>query len=436
MNSNDIVDQLKILQEWFLLNQAGNKMIYVVGILIFLALLLVLVSKKYRIPIVVGYVFLGILLSVDVIKALPFLTSTVKNWYIFSLDSFEYITDIALAFIAFTIGSELSLKIFKKVGKSIGYITILQGLGTFVVVTAAILAIGQPLYLALILGAIASATAPAATVMVLQEYKAKGVLTSMIMAVVGLDDALALILFSFIKPIALIQFKGTGDLSFTHMLADPLIEILGSILLGLTIGYISQKLITDFEDSTKKIMTVVSTIIGCLALSIAINLSPLITNMAVGFAFRNFARKNLGIGDYMDTLTTPLYAMFFILAGTEIRFSRIATAGFFLIAAVYFLSRFLGKIVGASLGAYIGKAPEKVKKYIGLGLLPQSGVAIAMAYTVQKEFVTATNDVGMLVFNVLLFTAALTEVFGPFATKYAIMQAGEAEGTVKRQTQS
>lgn len=421
-----MVEKMEEIEHWFILNSVGDKALYVMGFLIFMSLLVVLLAKRFRVPIVVGYVFLGILLSIDVIKNLPFLTPTQKEWYIFTLDTFEYVSSVALAFIAFTIGSELSVKVLKRLGKSISFIALFEAVGAFLVVTLAVLAYGRPLYLALILGAIASATAPAATVMVLKEYKAEGVLTSMIMAVVGIDDAIALILFSLIEPIAFMQYSGGGNLQITHILGEPLIEIFGSIGMGLIVGYLSQLLITTFDDKTKKILTLVSTIVGASALATVFHLSPLITNMTVGFAYRNFARKNLGISDYMDTITTPLYAMFFILAGTEIRLSGIASISFLSIAFIYLLARVFGKVSGASLGAILGKAPDKVKKYIGFGLLPQSGVAIALAYTVQKDFVAAPK-VGLLVFNTLLFTAALTEVFGPFATKYAITKAGEAQ---------
>ena len=421
----DVATRLQELQEWFLIHEVGEKEIFVAGFLIFMALLIVLLAKKIKIPIVVGYVFLGILLSINIVDWLPFLTPAQKEWYAFTLENFDYVTHIALGFIAFTIGSELAVKTLKKLGTSIIFIVIFETLGAFTLVTGAVLAIGKPLYLGLLLGGIAAATAPAATVMVLKEYNAEGQLTSMIMAVVGIDDALALIIFSLIKPIALIQFAGSGDIHIVNVLIKPLGEIIGSIGSGLLIGYISQNLMLSFEDKTKKILTLVSTIVGSSALAITFNLSPLITNMSIGFAYRNFARKNPRIADYMDTLTTPLYAMFFILAGTEIRFDSIASGSFLLLAFIYITARIIGKVGGSSLAAWLTDAPEKIKKYVGLGLFPQSGVAIALAYTVQKEF-TGEPNVGLLVFNILLFTAAMTEVIGPFATKYAIFSAGEA----------
>ncbi len=429
MNS---MESLKSIQEWFIQNQVGDKEIYVISILIFLGLLMVLLSKKIKVPIVVGYVFLGIILSPDIIKLLPFLSHTQKEWYEFTLDNFSYVTNIALSFIAFSIGSELSLRLFKKMGKSIFLIVTFEALGAFFLVTLAAYAAGQPLYLSLLLGGIATATAPAATVMVLKEYRAQGPLTSMILAIVAIDDTIALIIFSLIEPISLMRFSGEVTFSLVSMLGHPLLEIFGSIALGLILGYISQYLAVKFEDHTKKILTLVVTIVGALAIATATNLSPLITNMTVGFAYINFTRKNPGIAGYMEVMTVPLYALFFILAGTEIRFEHIASYSFIVIAVVYLLARIVGKISGSTLAAYITGAPDVIKKYVGLGLFPQSGVAIALAYTIQKDFVAAPR-VGLLIFNILLFTAALTEIFGPLATRYAIFKAGEAQTGEKEQ---
>ena len=418
----EMINQIYQYEEWFTNHQVSEKELYLIGFFIVAALLIVIFAKRYNIPIVVGYVFLGILLSIEVINAIPFLKLEYKVWYAYIINSFEYVTTLALGFIAFTIGSELSLKLFKKLGKSITYIVIIQGLGAFFMVFIGVLLIGYELYLALLLGAIASATAPAATVMVIKEFNAKGPVTSMIMAVVGLDDALALILFSLVSPIAYNQYSGGASLNFYHMIVVPSLEVIGSIAVGVALGYVSVKLQEKYEDKTKKVLTLIATLVSGLALATMFNLSPLITNMAIGFSYRNFATKNLNVADYIDTLTIPLYAMFFILAGTEIRFSAI-DAPFILLAAVYTITRVIGKIGGASLGGVLSNASENIKKYVGLGLLPQSGVAIALAYTVQQQFSQA--NIGQLVFNILLFTAALTEIFGSFATKYALTKSNE-----------
>lgn len=422
--SLEAVKNLQDLRMWFLVSQVSNKELYMIGVLAILALVVVLLTKQLKIPIVVGYVFFGILLSISVVEHFPFLSTTQKEWYAFTVESFDYVADVSLAFIAFTIGSELSVKILRNLGKKLFFIVILESFGAFLLVTIAMLAISKPFYLAIILGAIASATAPAATVMVLKEYNAKGTLTSTLLAVVGIDDAVALTIFSFAEPISLISASGSGHLSITNAFLTPLVEIVGAITCGLLIGYLSVKLIVKFEEKTKKVLTLIAAVLGASALAVFFDLSPLITNMAVGFAYRNFATKNPGIADYLETFTIPLYAMFFMLAGTKIRIMAITSVGFLIMALVYTLARIAGKIGGASLGAYLAKAEPKIKKYIGLGLLSQIGVAVALAYTVQRDFINMPQ-VGLLVFNILLFTTAITEVVGPMMTKYAITQAGE-----------
>ena len=414
------------VEEWLVLNDVANKELYLISLLLLFAFLVVLLAKKYRIPIVVGYVFLGILLSPDIISIFPVIDSETVNMYTFVLSNLDYVTNIALAFIAFTIGSELSIKTLKRLGKSIFSIAIMESVLAFVVVTAALYFIGRPLYMALLFGAIASATAPAATVMVLKEYNAEGPLTSTIMAVVGLDDAFALIIFSLINPIAYSQYRGEGAIKLSEIIVLPLIEIFGAIILGLFFGYITQYLLTKFNEKTRKILTIVTSITLSSAVSIFFGLSALIANMSVGFAVRNFAKKNLEISEEMDTLTVPLYAMFFIIAGTEIRFSEMGSLSFLLIAFTYLIARIIGKVGGSTLAARISGAPEAVQKFIGFGLLPQSGVAIALAYSVQKQYVQDTK-VGLLIFNTLLLTAAMTEVFGPLLTKYAVIQSGEGK---------
>lgn len=415
------------VEEWLTFNNIANKELYLISILLLLAFLIVVLAKKYRVPIVVGYVFLGILMSPDIITTIPLVDQELTNLYTFMLANLDYVTHIALAFIAFTIGSELSIKTIKRLGKSIFYIAIFESIAAFAVVTAAVyIILDLPFFMALLLGAIASATAPAATVMVLKEYNAEGPLTSTIMAVVGLDDAFALIIFSLINPIAYSQYSGGGAVEISELIAYPLLEIFGSLAVGLAFGYAAQYLLTNFSEQTKKILTIVTTIVLSSAVSTFFGFSPLITNMAVGFSVRNFAKKNLQISEEMNTLTVPLYALFFIIAGTEIRFSEMASLSFLLIAFTYLMARIIGKVGGSTLAAKISDAPAVVKKYIGFGLLPQSGVAIALAYSVQKQY-SQDPQVGLLIFNTLLLTAALTEVVGPLLTKYAVINAGESK---------
>ena len=423
MNTGNFSFSFSEVENWLTLNQIAEKEIYIIAFFILSAFLVVLAAKKYRVPIVVGYVFLGILLSPDVVALIPAVNT---EFYSYVLADIDYITKIALAFIAFTIGSELSIKNIRRLGKSIFYIVVIQSVAAFAFVAAVVYAFGWPLYVALLLGAIATATAPAATVMVLKEFNAEGPLTSTIMAVIGIDDAVALIFFSLISPLSYSLFKGEAVLHYEEMFLLPLIEILGALIVGLFFGYLGQFLITSYEEKTKKILALITMILLSSSISIYFGFSALIANMAVGFAVRNFSKKNLQVSEYLDTLTIPLYALFFIIAGTEIRFSEMGSLSFLALAVIYFTARSIGKIGGATFAARISGASEAVKKYVGLGLLPQSGVAIALAYSVQKQY-AEDPEIGLLVFNTLLLTAALTEVVGPLLTKYAVIKSGEGE---------
>src|SRR6056297_2249799 len=224
-NSVEAAIELKNLQEWFHINELQTRAIYLIAFFLVLAMIAIIVSKKYSLPIVVGYVLFGILISPDILNLIPFLESEFHNWYEILIIKLDYITQIALAFIVFTIGSELSLRTFRRLGKSIYIITIFEALGAAVVSALAVYLIGAPIYMALLLGAIAAASAPASTIMVLKEYNAEGPLSSTLMAVVGLDNTLSLILFALISPVAVL-FMGDGGALSLQILLLPLLEIL------------------------------------------------------------------------------------------------------------------------------------------------------------------------------------------------------------------
>ena len=423
-NSIDAGIELEQLQHWFHINELQTRAIYLIAFFLVLAMLAIIFSKKYSLPIVVGYVLFGIVISPDILNLIPFLESEFHSWYEFLIIKLDYITQIALAFIVFTIGSELSLRTFKRLGKSIYIITIFEALGGAIVSALAVYVIGAPIYMALLLGAIAAASAPASTIMVLKEYDAEGPLSSTLMAVVGLDNTLALILFALISPVAM-MFIGEGEPLSIQLLLIPMIEISAAIIIGLGIGYLTQHYISMVEDKTKKVVAILTSVVLSSALSLVFGLSSLIANLALGFAIRNFAEKNLDISEYLDTLTIPLYAMFFIFAGAEIRFSQMGSFVFLITAFVFLVARIIGKYGGAILAGYFFDASPVVKKYIGLGLFPQGGVAIALAFSVQKQF-TVVSDVSLMIFNMVILTAALTEIFGPLFTKAAVIKSGEA----------
>jgi Kef-type K+ transport system membrane component KefB len=283
----------------------------------------------------------------------------------------------------------------------------------------------MPVYMALLLGAIAAASAPASTVMVLKEYNADGPLSSTLMAVVGLDNTIALIIFALISPIALLMVEG-GNLFSIQVLLIPFFEITLAVVIGLIIGYLAQHYISMVHDKTKKVVSILTAVVLSSALSSALGLSSLIANLAVGFAIRNFAEKNLQISEYLDTLTIPLYAMFFIFAGAEIRFTQMASTVFLVTAFIFLAARITGKFGGSYLAARVSDAAPSVKKYISMGLVPQGGVAIALAFSVQQQF-SGVPDTALMIFNMVILTAALTEIFGPLLTKRALILSGEAD---------
>lgn len=418
--------ELYQLEHWLQLNELQTRAIYLLAFFLLLALLAVVVSKKYSLPIVVGYVLFGILISPDILGLLPFLESEFHHWYEFLVFKLDYITQIALAFIVFTIGSELSIRTFKRLGKNIYIIALVEALAAVIVSTLAVYLIGVPLYAAILLGAIAAASAPASTVMVLKEYNAEGPLSSTLMAVVGLDNTLALIIFGLLSPLAVLMIEGGGVILSIDVLVIPFLEIIAAAGLGLGIGYAAQHYISYVDDKTKKVISIITAVVLSSALSLFFGLSSLISNLAVGFSIRNFAEKNLQISEYLDTLTIPLYAMFFIFAGAEIRFSQMASSTFIYTALVFLAARILAKVGGAYLAGRLTDASINVKKYIGMGLIPQGGVAIALAFSVQKHF-PQVPETALMIFNLVILTAAITEIFGPLLTKEALIRSGEAE---------
>lgn len=428
MNLTDVTN-LQELQQWALVNHVSHKVLYIIGALVIAAFAIKLLTERFRkIPSVVGYIFLGMLFSRDVITHIPFLSPDQTEWYTYLIDSFNYVTILAVSFISFTIGTELSIDVLKRLELEFAAIVFLESIASFSLVFFSMYSLGEPVYIALVLGAIAAATAPAATVLVLKQYGAKGELSATLLIVLALDEALALVIFGFAESIALIQVDPQTSLTFYRAVVVPAGKILGAVVLGLNVGYFSQKLMHFYHQKGHKILLLLATVFGVSAVSIAFDFSPLIANLAVGFAYHNFSEKYLGIAKRMDTITVPLYAIFFILAGTHIRFSHLFSGGFLVTALVYFVARSVGKIGGASLGAKISEAPVKVQKYIGLGLLPQAGLAIDLAYAVQRDFVHLSAGgmkIGNLVFNILLFTMALTEIVGPLLTEYALSKSGE-----------
>src|SRR5690554_1705240 len=386
------------------------------GIVFFLGLILLAgfgagkLINILKLPAVTGYLIIGLLLG-------PSVTS---------LDSPEIITElipvntIALSIIAFLIGGEFSIKQLKKCGKSVVLIAILQVLGafTFVTLTLYFLA-GVELYAALIFGAISTATALAATIMVLREYKAKGVFTNLLLAVIAIDDALCLIIFGLVTAVAkAISGKVVGGVA--AMITAPIWELLGSFLLG---GAFALALLTvsrRFREEQDKLIVVLGMVFVLAGVADFMHLSTLLSCMTMGCVAVNLVPRETGrVFKLVNSIDTFIYVLFFVAAGANLRLGILAQVG--LVGVGYIFSRVLGKMLGAMFGAKMAQAPPAVVKYLGLGLLPQAGVAIGLTLLVQQDF----PEISSFVTTVVLGSVVVYEMVGPFFSKLAITKAGE-----------
>ncbi|HUT64166.1 MAG TPA: cation:proton antiporter [Anaerolineae bacterium] len=389
-----------------------------------------LAALRLKVPTVSAYVVGGVILGGSLFFWHPYGKTFTEQW-LFTRDflsEMEVITQIALGIIALSIGAELEWKGLRNLGKSVIYITLLGALIPFFLVTTVIWLIWKDFLLALILGAVASATAPAATVAVIQQYKAKGPLTSTIIAVVGLDDAVAFIIFAFTMTISkgIIRHEA---IDVINGLLLPISELVISLVIGGAAGLFAARLLVTTKDQESTVFILGTVILLVTGLASTFNVSELLANMATGAVIVNvnpYLKKKIRFS--FSTFTPIFYALFFILGGAHLDISGISHI--WKIGIAFFLCRAAGKITGASLGAYIGHALPKIMKWIGISLLPQVGAAVALALVVEHEF--GNGDYGSMgidlarnTFNILLVTTFFTEFVGPYLTKLSLVKAGE-----------
>ncbi len=366
--------------------------------------------NRIKMPAVTGYILAGLVLGISGVHMIDDLT----------LDSLAFLSDFALCLIAFTIGSELEFKLIRKLGRSIFLIALFEALLTFGLVTSVTWLISRDPALALILGAVSSATAPAATVLVLRENKARGELSSTLLGVIAVDDALCLMIFAVASAIARV-LVADGTLSVQYVLFHPIQEILFSVIVGTLIGLALTWLLWISRRDSESFLFLVGTLLALVGSAHLFTLSTLLTAMAMGITVANVSRRKQIAFTNIDNISPPIIAAFFILAGSRLDLGLLPQIG--LLGVAYFVMRIIGKLGGAALGGYVSKAPASVKRYLGLGLLSQVGVAVGLAITVSREF--PGTALGTIVVTILLSTTILTEIIGPFATKQAITRAGE-----------
>ncbi|MBQ8717032.1 MAG: cation:proton antiporter [Clostridia bacterium] len=409
------------------------EILFSLSIALFAGLMLSRLAKLVKLPAVTAYLVAGILvgpfcLGAFGVEGLGFVSME-------QIESYSLISDVALGFIAFSIGNEFRLSQLKTIGKQATVIGIIQAVFTTLVVDAALVGLHfiipdkLSLPAALVLGAVASATAPAATLMVVRQYKAKGPLTDTLLPVVALDDAVGLVLFSISFGVAKALIAGPA--SIAAIILEPLIEVVLSLALGAGMGYLFTFFERFFHSRSKRLSMSVAFVFLTLALSmlkfeipiaggVHVAFSSLLTCMMLGTIFCNICDFSAELMDRLDRWTAPIFILFFVLSGAEFDLTVLTDLLIVLIGLVYIVFRCLGKYFGARLSATWVKSDENIRKYLGITLFPQAGVALGMAIKAMT-----LGETGTIVANITLFSVLIYELVGPFLTKEALIKAGE-----------
>ena len=404
-------------------------------------LLLSRLAKKVGLPAVTAYLVAGVLIGPFLLGQLGIGFNSTDN----SPEHYKILCDLALGFIAFAIGNEFRLTQLKKIGRQATVIGIFQAVFTCIVVDIVLivfsLIVGEevfPLSAAIILGAVATATAPAATLMVVKQYKAKGPLTDLLLPIVALDDAVGLVIFAVSFGVA--KSIDTGVVDIVSMVVNPLLEVVLSIVLGAVMGVLFTECEKHFHSNSKRMAVSVAFVMATVAISgvkfhigpVHIAFSSLLACMMLGTIFCNICDFSEDLMDRADKWTAPLLVLFFVISGAELDLSVFTNGIFVLIGVVYIAFRSVGKYYGAGISAKLTNCDEKTCKYLGITLLPQAGVALGMA----SQALTFGSSTGKIVQSITLFAVLIYEIFGPYLTKIALTKAGDIkpEERVSRRT--
>lgn len=377
-----------------------------------IALLMTRVMKKISLPNVTGYLIAGLIAG-------PY---CLKLYNSGNIDTLSIITNVALGFIAFSIGGEFKLSSLKQLGAKIFVITVFEAVGASVLVITVLVLFKFPLTLALVLGAIASATAPAATLMVVRQYKAQGPVTSTLLPVVAIDDAVCLMLFSILSSVAK-SLESEGGFNLYQTILKPIIEIVLSLVIGFVLGIILSIGTKFFKSRANRISLVVTAVFLGVGISDKFGLSSLLLCMAIGAALANYSAVSDPVMDGSERWTPPLFMLFFVISGAQFNFSVLKTVG--AVGVIYILMRSFGKYFGARLGCRIAGTEKTVRNFLGITLLPQAGVAIGMA----QLSLTVVPEYGEQIRAVVLCATLVYELVGPLLTKLALQKAGEIKKT-------
>ena len=406
------------------------QIILALAISLFAGLMLSRLAKLVKLPAVTAYLVAGVLIGPYLLGSLGIDGLGFVSMQ--NIKSFSILSDVALGFIAFSIGNEFRLSQLKKTGKQAAIIGVFQAVVATLLVDAALIGLHflipdkLPLPSAIILGAVASATAPAATLMVVKQYKAKGPITDILLPIVALDDAVGLVLFAVSFGVAKALMSGRVDI--LSVVVEPIVEVVVSLGLGYIMGVMVTFFERFFHSRSKRLAMSVTFVLLTVALSmiefhifgVKVAFSSLLVCMMLGTVFCNMCDFSEELMDRVDRWTAPLFILFFVISGAELELSVFADIAVVGIGLVYILFRSLGKYFGASLSAKAVKCDDNIVKYLGITLLPQAGVALGMAIKA-----SAIGPEGLVVANITLFSVLIYELIGPYLTKVVLLKAGE-----------
>ncbi len=385
-------------------------------------------ARRIALPSLIGYMLTGVLMGPSLLGIL----------HAEQIESLSFITEIILGFVAFSIGAELSLRDLKKQGRGIVTIIFSESLMAFAVVALLVWLVTRDLPLALILGALAPASAPAGTVAVIQEYKARGPLTKALYAVVGFDDGLAIVIYGIAAAIArniLVAEATGGHGTVLAGLQQPLMEIVFSTVVGCVIGFVFSWVVDRLRQGSDVMILIFAAIFIGTGISLSFHLSLILTNMFIGFILSNTRHEQevQRVSRELLAIMPLMFILFFALAGAHLHLRALPSLG--LLGLVYIIGRSTGLISGAKLGATLGGANAMLRKYLGLGILSQAGVAIGLSLIVKQDFALIGSEhadkIGAAVLTTITATSIVFEVIGPICTKFALARAGEIPQTVR-----
>ena len=417
----------------------SSEVLFSLALALFMGLFLSRIVKPLKLPAVTGYLIAGVLIGPYCLGLLG-ITGIFSNVEAMKATS-VIVQDVALGFIAFAIGTEFKLSSLKKTGKQAAFVGCFQALFTMVVVDGILIALhfilGEevlPLSVAITLGAIATATAPAATIMVVKQYKAKGPLTSLLLPVVALDDAVGLVCFAVSMGIAQTLAQGAaGSVGVISLLVNPLLEVLLSLALGALMGALLTAVENLFKSNSKRLCLTITFVLLTVALAqierefvlpdgqvLELAFSNLLVCMMLGPLFCNICDSADELMEKTDKWTMPILILFFVFSGAELDLTIFAVPTIVLIGVVYVFARVLGKYFGAAISAKLSGCSSSIVKYLGVTLFPQAGVALGMSAIAANLLAD-----GSVVRNIVLFGVLVYELIGPMLTKIALTRAGD-----------